>query len=104
MPLGGGLTGTIDQTAVRTYEGSWDEFPTVRITGPATNAVLENVTSGDKLDFTGTAISAGTSYVLDLRYGYKTVTQDDGTNRIDKLTNDSDLATWRLLAAPDAAG
>lgn len=86
------------------YAGSFDEYPVITLTGPMTDAVLTNETSGDALDFTGTTIDAGASYVLDLRYGYKTVTEDDGTNRLGALTNDSDLATWRLLAAPDAPG
>lgn len=104
VPMVGAAFVAMNIVTALVYAGSFDEYPVITLTGPMTDAVLTNETSGDALDFTGTTIAAGDSYTIDLRYGYKTVTEDDGTNRLATLTNDSDLATWRLLAAPAAAG
>lgn len=84
------------------YPGSWLSYPhLIRITGPITNPVITNTTTNEKLDFTGTTIAGGTYYDIDLRYGYKTVENNSGTNKIADLTADSDLATWHIAAAPE---
>lgn len=80
------------------YTGTFDEFPTITLVGPIEDALIVNETTGDQLFFDGYTVAAGTSVTIDLRYGYKTVTKSDGTNLIDKLTDDSDLATWRLAS------
>lgn len=80
------------------YSGTWDEYPILTLVGPIKDALIANETTGDTLSFEGYTIAAGDSITVDLRYGYKTVIEDDGTNRIDKLTSDSDLATWRLAS------
>ncbi len=92
----------IDQSIVVTYEGTWRAYPVIRITGPITDAIIENETTDEKLDFTGTTIEAGDWYEIDLRYGYKTVTNSAGTNVISTLTTDSDLATWHLADDSEA--
>lgn len=94
----------INQSRAVTYTGSYQAEPIVQIVGPITSPVITNTVSGDKLDFTGTTLSAGTTYTIDCRYGYKTVVDQAGTNQISKLTSDSDLATFALLADPDAPG
>ncbi len=94
----------LDQTKAIPYAGSWLAYPIVTIYGPITNAVIVNETADLKLDFTGVTIDAGAYYVIDTRYGYKTVTKHDGTNKVADLTDDSDLATFHLAADPDAPG
>lgn len=105
MPNGTGWTvgaSAINQSQPIDYLGTWDAYPIITILGPVTSPVLTNETMGDKLDFTGVTINAGDSYVIDCRYGYKTVTrQSDGANRVQDLTNDSNLATFRIGAHPD---
>lgn len=110
--LGGGGTGmpvpllvpvTVGASAIsesRTilYTGSWRALPVIRITGPITDCVVTNVSTGDKLDLTGVTIAEGDWYEIDLRYGHKTVVDRGGANRIADLTEDSDLATWHLAA------
>lgn len=86
----------IDGTDTINYSGTWPEYPVIYLVGPLTNPVLTHITLGLTLDFTGTTIASGKTYVIDLRYGYKTVTDGDGANAIDELTADSDLADWRL--------
>jgi hypothetical protein len=93
---------TLNQTTTVSYTGTWESFPIVTIYGPITNPVITNTATGDKLDFTGTTVNTGEIYTIDTRYGYKTVTDATGTNQISKLTADSDLTTFRLLAHPEA--
>lgn len=96
---------SIDQSRQIVYEGTWDAYPIITIAGPIINCVIRNNTLGLKLDFTGVTINAGDSYVIDCRYGYKTVTRtSDGSNRIQDLTADSNLATFRIAAHPDVPG
>jgi hypothetical protein len=87
------------------YDGSWDSYPIITIIGPITNLYIENSTLGEKLNFDGVTINSGDSYVIDCRYGYKTVTRSsDSANRIQDLTSDSNLATFRIGAHPDPLG
>jgi hypothetical protein len=103
VPLGVGAS-TVNQTKTILYAGTWRDYPIVLITGPITNCVITNTTTGDKLDFTGVAISAGTTYTIDCRPGRKTVTDGAGTSHIDQLSDDSDLQTFSLEADPEAPG
>lgn len=104
VPSGIGAS-AIDQTKGIDYGGTWQTNPVIRIYGPITNPVITNQTTGEVLDFTGTTIADGDYYEIDTRYGQKSVEEDDGTNRIDKLSDDSDLATFHIEPdSPDAPG
>ena len=104
VPMAVGAS-TIDQSIPVSYDGTWDAYPIITLQGPMTNPVIRNQTMGDKLDFAAVTIPAGETYVIDCRYGYKTVTrQSDGANRIQDLTSDSNLATFRIGAHPDVPG
>ena len=89
---------TLDQSVSVAYTGSWDAYPVVSIYGPIANPVVTNTTTGDKLDFTGTTIGAGDIYTIDTRYGSKRVYRNVNLadNRINELTTDSNLATFRV--------
>lgn len=87
---------TIDQVQTVEYEGNWNAYPTVQIDGPATNPIVENLETGEKLDFTGLALASGQSRIVDTRYGFKTVVDGSGVNQIQDLTDDSDLATFHI--------
>jgi hypothetical protein len=87
----------IGSTRTITTTGNWNVFPyDIGITGPITNAKITNNTTGQFIEFTGT-ISAGTSYLINLSYGVKTVVDNLGANQISKVTPASNLATWSLL-------
>ncbi len=90
------------QSRTITYNGTWRTYPTIKITGPITNPVVTNNTTGEKLDFTGTTITAGHYYMIDTRFGVKTVLDDTGANQYSKLTSDSKLNTFHLEAHPVA--
>ena len=94
----------IDVHLIITYTGTWPAYPLIRVVGPIADPIITNDTTGDKLDFTGFTLGAGEYIDIDCRYGYKTVTEDDGSNRLGNLTADSDLATWRLVPADEALG
>lgn len=101
-PIG---TSVLDETVAVNYAGNWGSYPSlIRITGPITDAVIENLTLGLKLDFGGNTIADGHYIDIDLRYGVKSVLYDGITRRVDWLSTDSDLSTWRIGAAPEAPG
>ena len=89
----------IDASETKRYDGTAPEYPVHEITGPATNLVLTNESTNDKLDFTGHTIAAAEVVTIDLTPGYKTVTST-GATVISDLTTDSDLLTWHL--APES--
>lgn len=84
-----------------TYTGDWRDYPVVRIYGPISSPVLTNSTTGEKLDFTGYTIGSADYYEIDLRYGYKTVKNSAGDNKLAQLSQDSDLATFHLAPASE---
>lgn len=88
---------TIDTALALHYAGNWISYPNlIRVVGPIDNAVITNETTGEKLDFTGLLLGAGERRDIDLRYGHKTVLDENGANSIADLSSDSDLATWHL--------
>lgn len=90
---------TLSQTKTIAYGGTWRSNPIITIVGPATDAVLENLTTGEKLDFTGITINAADQYVIDTRYGFKTVVDLAGDNKLADLTDDSDLGSFHIQEA-----
>jgi hypothetical protein len=105
VPLAVPLTvGTlsINQTKTINYPGTFQTNPVITIVGPISNLVITNETTGEKLDFTGTAISG--TWTIDTRYGFKTVEDSSGTNQIAAISDDSNLATFHLEIDPTAPG
>lgn len=82
--------------------GDWYTFPTITIVGPASYPEIENETSGYiiTMDYD---IPIGRTVTFDLRYGYKTVTDDLGTNLAGYVPATDDLADFCLWPAPLAA-
>lgn len=103
VPTGVGAS-TLDQSVLIAYAGDVDSYPVITITGPIEDARIENTATGDVLDFDGVTIGVSETRVIDLRYGRKTVVDELGANALPDLTDDSDLATWRLVPDPDVAG
>ena len=93
--------GTIGQIAAVAYEGNLPEFPVISIRGPISSPIITNLTTGHTLDFGTITIGAGTTYVIDTRYGYKTILA--GTvNKRSELSDDSDLGDFHLAPNPTA--
>jgi hypothetical protein len=91
-------------TALITTPGDWESNPRIIVTGPVEDLVIANKTTDEKLDFTGTVIADGDGLIIDTRYGIKTVVDFSGVNQLNLLSDDSDLATFRIAADPDAPG
>jgi hypothetical protein len=91
----------INENFIVHYYGTWASYPIIRVTGPIDDLVIYNDSTNEKLDFTGTDISDGEYLEIDLRYGYKTVTDNLAADRTDALTIDSDLATFHLAPHPE---
>jgi len=79
------------------------EFPIITINGPITDPLIENLTTGEKIDLSangGITINLGEFLTIDLsgqpRRDSKTIRDQDGNSQEDKLTTDSDLSTWHL--------
>lgn len=94
----------IDGTVQVVYAGDFPVFPVIYITGPAEDCVITNLTTGDKLDFTGYVIDAGEVVTIDLAYEAKTVTHSVDGDVEGELTADSDKANFRLERSPVANG
>ena len=100
-----GSEASLSETKQVSYSGSWLSYPhLIRIYGPITDPVITNTTIDKKLDFTGTTISNGDYYDIDLRFGHKTIVDSNGTKKIADLTDDSDLADWFIGHDPEVPG
>lgn len=85
----------INSTLSITNAGTWRAYPVITAVGPITSLVITNTTTGDKIEVGGT-IGSGDTWIFDLSYGRKTVTDQTGANKITTITTDSSLATWSL--------
>jgi hypothetical protein len=86
-----------------TYNGNWLSYPTINLTGPMNNPIIENDTTGEKLELIYD-IPASEVVTITLDYGNKTVENGSGDNLIGVLSTDSDLATFHLAPDPEASG
>jgi len=78
--------------------GTWINYPVLTAVGPLTDLTitdaLNHVISFD------TPIPAGTYVIIDLKYGAKTVVDQDGVNRFAWLDINSDLINWAIYPSP----
>lgn len=95
-------TSSINSTTTIAYDGTWLSYPIITAVGPITGLSITNNTTGDVISLGSVAIAAGTTYVFDLRYGYKTVKTTAGVNKIADVTASSNLATFSIVSAPTA--
>ena len=98
IQFGGGV---VDVSRNLDYTGTWASLPTIVIVGPFDHPIIDNVTTGEKIDL-NTIIAAGRTVTIDLAFGQKTITDDLGTNLLGSLTTDSDLGTFHIAPTPEA--
>lgn len=107
IPIGQDALNTI-QTI--TYAGNSRlaaaEYPVIILNGPITGPVIENLTTGERIELTandGLEIEEGDYVTIDLAGGTrrdaKTIRNQDGDSVSEYLTTNSDLATWHLAYA-----
>ena len=95
---------SINTDIALSYTGTWLAYPQIDIRGPIGHPTLVNLTTGETLKIE-TDIPDGEVVQIDLATNVKTVrnTSTD-TNWMQYLSDESDLATWHLAPAPEAAG
>lgn len=96
------VLGTYAFSDTITYTGTWQTFPTIKITGPAQNVCIINRSTGQRLNLKY-AIPAGEVVTFNLDYGFKTVTDSCGNDLIGYIY-DSDIGTFCLECAPLITG
>ncbi len=98
-----GTAGTVAAVLPIAYEGDLPEYPVITLTGPIAGPIITNTATGEEINFGTYSIGAGTTYVIDTRYGYKSVLA--GTvSKLNQLSAASDWSTWHLSPAPLATG
>lgn len=80
-------------------DGDVEAWPVWTITGPGSDPVLRNLTSGKTLALDVDLLD-GESITIDTRPRQKTITKSDGTNGFSTLTATSSL--WPLLDGPNS--
>lgn len=87
------------------YNGTFPSYPIINITGPVNDLIITNESTGEKFDFTGFNLGSGNKLEIDCRYGYKTVLDPTMMmSYVDKLSTDSDLATFHIADSSEVAG
>jgi hypothetical protein len=104
LALGTSLVAYTGETTDLVYQGDFDSYPIVAITGPLTDPIIINTAISGTLDFTGGTISGGDTWTVDTRYGHKTAVNGSGSSVLNYLTTASTLSTFRIVPAPVASG
>lgn len=86
-----------------TYNGNWQTYPVITATGPITNFIITNTSTGELINIPG-VIPAGRFWTFNLLYGYKTVFDDTNVNRISAVSSSSNLAAFSIDPAPSVSG
>ena len=102
-PVTYGASGTINVNTSVSYTGTWNSYPNIVAVGPLNNLVIQNTSTADVITLTAN-IAAGTTYTFDLRYGYKTVVDQNGANVLANISAASNLATFNLAPMPQISG
>lgn len=93
----GGIT--FDMTVQ--YTGTWVSYPSIRFTGPYTNAIIENMTTGALIELF-VPISTGQTRTINLQPGALSVVDHNGVNRWEELTAESNLVDFAIHPDPIA--
>jgi len=80
------------------YGGTWMSYPVITAVGPLTDLVITDGLN-HSIKFT-TPIPASTYVSINLKYNFKTVTDQDGVNRFSWLSIDSDITNFALFPSP----
>lgn len=89
-------------TELITYAGTWLDYPTIIITGPATGFTIRNVTTDKEIGL-NYSLTSGNTITIRLRRNIS-ITLQDGTNLLNYVTADSDLTEFALVPDPEAPG
>lgn len=79
------------------YPGNWHTYPLITIEGPLVGVTITNLATSEVLSFPTLTLGVGARRIIDTRYGFKTVVDETGQNKINELESSSDLATFHLV-------
>ncbi len=108
FPAGWGISTVLAPPESKIYAGTWKAYPLITLRGPMTEPVVENHTTGDKLEFvSGYVIDVGEVVQIDLRMNSRaqralTVTHSVDGNVPHALSDDSNVGTFHIAAHPEA--
>jgi hypothetical protein len=80
------------------YNGNVVSYPILQCIGPLTNLVISDG-AGRTIEFTNT-IPALNTWTVDLRFGRKTITDQNGVNQFASLSINSDIVNFGLYPDP----
>jgi len=80
------------------YTGTVMSSPILQCVGPLTNLTMTDG-AGRIIAISGT-IAAGNTFTIDLRFGRKTIVDQNGINKFSMLTITSDLINWGIYPDP----
>jgi hypothetical protein len=89
---------SVDNTIVITYTGTVIASPILQCVGPLTNLVI--VDGGGRMISLTNTVPDGDTWTIDLRYGRKTITDQNGVNKFSSLSISSDIINWGLYPDP----
>ena len=82
-----------------TYEGNWEEYPTIVVDGTVQNFAIQNTDTLYYMDLQYTS-AAAEIITFDLSYGIKDVYNDSGDSLLSYLTLSSNLINFNLQPHP----
>lgn len=93
---------TLDETITISYNGTWKSHPVIVIDGPISDPRIDHLGTNAKLQLSLNLLP-NQSVTIDTRYGYSSVTSQNGQSLLSTLSVDSDLTAFALLPHPDVA-
>jgi hypothetical protein len=90
--------GSINNSTIINYLGSWPSFPRIQCAGPATDLTLVDGL-GNIIKFDD-PIPIGQIWTIDLSYGKKNVVDQSGVNQFAALNINSNIVSWGLYPDP----
>lgn len=91
---------TLTKTISISYAGTWEEHPTLILSGPFDNFLIRHNQTGVRLQISNYSVPAGVSVTITLTYGRKSIVTSTGISLIGFLTTDSDLAAFSIQPDP----
>jgi hypothetical protein len=105
FPAGWGASVAPGTPQSKDYGGTWKDYPVIELSGPMTDIVITNYTTGEELEFLpGYTLDEGDTIEINLTPTFKTVEHSTDGNIIDQLTEESDIGSWHIAAHPEAPG
>ena len=89
---------SVNNQLVVVYTGTVVSSPIFQCIGPLSNLVIADG-AGRLISFTGT-IPAASIWTVDLRYGRKTIVDQNSVNKFQYLSIESDIVNWGLYPDP----